>query len=128
MGFTGMALFFGNAIYAFEGIGMVWLFMLCSQSLTGFYIYIQVLPLENKMKRPQNFKRVTVLGMFIVIFLYLFVGTLGYAVFGKSAEGSVTLNLEESYKRVGASMCVWFALIRLSSYYILFVLPFTEPS
>ena len=59
------------------------------------------------MKRPQNFKRVTILSMFIVIFLYVFVGVLGYTVFGQSAEGSVTFNLEESYDRIGASMCVW---------------------
>lgn len=64
----------------------------------------QVLPLENKMKTPKNFKRVLYFGMSLVVFLYLFVGMLGYIVYGDNIQASITLNLAEDPKRIGASM------------------------
>ncbi len=56
------------------------------------------------MKTPDHFKRVVYIGMAVVIFLYLFVGLLGYSVYGDAVDASVTLNLEENFERVGASM------------------------
>ena len=56
------------------------------------------------MKRPEHFKKVIWFGMSFVIVMYFLVGTLGYAVFGESTQGSITLNLEESYDRMPASM------------------------
>lgn len=79
-GFSSWAtlpLYFGTAIYAFEGIGVV-------------------LPLENNMKTPQDFGGpfgVLNTGMVIVACLYTAVGFFGYLKYGEHVKGSITLNL-----------------------------------
>ncbi|ELW64359.1 Proton-coupled amino acid transporter 3 [Tupaia chinensis] len=67
-------LFFGTAIFTFEGVGMV-------------------LPLKNQMKHPQEFSFVLYLGMSLVIIIYICLGTLGYLKFGSDTQVSITLNL-----------------------------------
>jgi len=72
-----LPLYFGTAIYAFEGIGIV-------------------LPLENSMKNPQDMKGwngVLNTSMTIVSCLYIAVGFFGYLKYGEAVLGSITLNL-----------------------------------
>ncbi|XP_058462013.1 proton-coupled amino acid transporter-like protein CG1139 [Malaya genurostris] len=69
--------FFGIAVYAIEGIGIV-------------------LPVENKMKHPQHFLHpvgVVNAGICFITLLYIVTGFFGYALYGPDTKGSVTLNL-----------------------------------
>ncbi|PVD34912.1 hypothetical protein C0Q70_06193 [Pomacea canaliculata] len=72
-----LPLFFGTAIFAFEGISLV-------------------LPLEHSMRNPQDFggwTGVLNLGMVFVTCLYTAVGFYGYLRFTDSVKGSITLNI-----------------------------------
>ncbi|CAH1777563.1 unnamed protein product [Owenia fusiformis] len=75
-----LPLYFGTAMYAFEGIGVI-------------------LPIENKMAVPDYLRGcngVLNVGMVIVTCLYISLGFYGYLTFGPEAcdvLGSITLNL-----------------------------------
>ncbi|XP_050101092.1 proton-coupled amino acid transporter-like protein CG1139 [Anopheles aquasalis] len=73
-------LFFGTAIFAFEGIALV-------------------LPLQNEMRRPQDFGRtfgVLNIGMVFIVTLFTVFGFVGYVRWGDEVQGSMTLNLPDN--------------------------------
>ncbi|XP_018786627.1 PREDICTED: proton-coupled amino acid transporter 4 [Bactrocera latifrons] len=74
---TQMALFFGTALFAFEGIALI-------------------LPLRNKMRNPENFTStfgVLNVTMGMVTTIFIFTGFIGYMRWGEDVDGSITLNL-----------------------------------
>ncbi|CAG7785967.1 unnamed protein product [Allacma fusca] len=101
-----LPLYFGTAIYAFEGIGMI-------------------LPLENSMKNPQDFggwNGVLNTSMVIVGCLYTAVGFFGYLKYGDAAKGSVTLNLPGG-ELLAESVRIMMALSIFLSYALQFYVP-----
>lgn len=79
--FTGgsqLALFFGTALFSYEGIALI-------------------LPLRNSMREPEKFtNRFGVLNvtMFLITALFIFTGFVSYMRWGDEVAGSITLNLE----------------------------------
>jgi len=92
-----LPLYFGTAIYAFEGIGVV-------------------LPLENQMKSPQNMKGwngVLNTAMILVSCFYIAMAFFGYLKYGEAVAGSITLNLPvdeflATLVKIVMSMAVFF--------------------
>lgn len=72
-----LPLFFGTAIYLFEGIGLV-------------------LPLKNAMRKPSDFSRplgVLNVGMIVLTTMFVSFGFVGYWKYGEDVASSLTLNL-----------------------------------
>ncbi|KAG8190598.1 hypothetical protein JTE90_017863 [Oedothorax gibbosus] len=79
--FAKWPLYFGTAMYAFEGIGVV-------------------LPLENAMKHKKNFRGwtgVLNVGMCIVAFVMTAVAVCGYLKYGAQTQPSITFNLPSGW-------------------------------
>lgn len=72
-----LPLFFGTAIYLFEGIGLI-------------------LPLKNAMRKPTNFSKplgVLNVGMIFLTTTFISFGFIGYWKYGEDVKSSLTLNL-----------------------------------
>lgn len=100
-----LPLFFGTAIFALEGIGVV-------------------MPLENNMKTPHHFigcPGVLNIGMFCVVLLYSTVGFFGYLKYGPETAGSITLNLPDNL--LAQSVKVMIAIAIFLTYSLQFYVP-----
>ncbi|XP_060581839.1 proton-coupled amino acid transporter 2-like isoform X2 [Ruditapes philippinarum] len=104
--FGTMPLFFGQAIFSFEGIGLI-------------------LPLHGQMRDQSAFlgkAGVLNLGLTITISLYCAVGFYGYLKFGDDTRGSVTLNLPND-QWLYLSVKLMFAVAIFISYGLMLYVP-----
>ncbi|XP_011178902.2 proton-coupled amino acid transporter-like protein pathetic [Zeugodacus cucurbitae] len=94
---TQMALFFGTALFSYEGIALI-------------------LPLRNKMRNPESFMStfgVLNVTMAVITAIFIFTGIVGYMRWGEEVEGSITLNLNpedvmSQVVKIVAAMGVFF--------------------
>ncbi|XP_076264051.1 proton-coupled amino acid transporter-like protein acs isoform X2 [Rhynchophorus ferrugineus] len=103
---TKLPIFFGTAIFALEGIGVV-------------------MPLENNMKTPQHFigcPGVLNTGMTFVVILYASTGFFGFLKYGEETEGSVTLNLPQD-EILAQSVKIMIAVAIFFTYALQFYVP-----
>ncbi|GIY91752.1 hypothetical protein CEXT_470451 [Caerostris extrusa] len=97
-------LFFGTAMFSFEGIGVV-------------------LPVENQMKKKRSFIYILTGAMTAVTVLYIVFGSLGYVKYGSDVEPSITFNLPIG--GFSEAIRLMFALAILFSYPLQMHVPFT---
>ncbi|KAK9471783.1 transmembrane amino acid transporter protein-domain-containing protein [Dipodascopsis tothii] len=89
-------LFIGTAIFTFEGIGLV-------------------IPIQESMKKPQQFYAVIAFVMGIISVVYIAMGVMSYAAFGSHVETVVILNLPQTDKLVNAIQFIYAIAILLST-------------
>ncbi|GIY74761.1 hypothetical protein CDAR_611261 [Caerostris darwini] len=97
-------LFFGTAMFSFEGIGVV-------------------LPVENQMKKKRSFKCILIGAMTAVTVMYIVFGSVGYVKYGSDVEPSITFNLPIG--GFSEAIRLIFALAILLSYPLQMHVPFT---
>jgi len=102
--FSNFALFFGQSVFAFEGIGVI-------------------LPVEKKSKKPKDFVFVMYCSIIFVIILYITVGFFGYLAYPNDIKGSVTLNLSETHFHMAVQSSYGLAIY--CTYFIQFYVPMT---
>lgn len=101
-GWSNFPVFFGIALYAFEGIGVV-------------------LPIENKMATPQDYRLVLNFGMGVVTLLFSLLGILGYLFCQDECKGSITLNLPNEGIYTGVKLL--YSTCIFLTYFIQFYVP-----
>jgi amino acid permease len=104
---SGLPLFFATAVYAFEGIGVV-------------------LPLVKEMQHPARISGpngVLNTSMSMVALLYMAMGYFGYAKYGQTVAGSITLNLPQT--TLNELVRLAFAIAIGLSYSLQFYVPWT---
>lgn len=89
-------LFIGTAIFTFEGIGLI-------------------IPIQESMKRQQNFPPVLGLVMIIITVVFVSMGALSYAAYGSATKTVVLLNLPQDNKFVNAVQFLYSLAILLST-------------
>ena len=77
----GIPLFFGIAVFAFEGIGMV-------------------LPVETSMKEPERFGGVLRKTMALLTTIFMLVGAISYGAYGEETEDIILFSLPQADKLV----------------------------
>lgn len=93
---SGWTSFIGTAIFTFEGIGLI-------------------LPIQESMRRPQQFPGVLALIMIIITVIFLSAGALSYAAYGSTTKTVVLLNLPQDDKLVNAAQLLYSLAILLST-------------
>lgn len=102
------ALFFGNVIFAFEGIGVI-------------------LPVENKIANPRLFTPLLWLTITIVTLAFATVGVSGYLALGSELKPSITLQfpfqITSLYQVIYPIAILYLVIGTLGSYIIQFYVP-----
>ncbi|PNF20534.1 Proton-coupled amino acid transporter-like protein CG1139 [Cryptotermes secundus] len=94
-----LPLFIGTTLFALEAVGVI-------------------IALEYNMKNPVDFGGycgVFNRGMVTIVFMYVFVGFVGYVKYGEAAAGSITLNLPTDQK-LAQSVKIMFAIAIFITY------------
>jgi len=91
--FEGIPIFFGMAVYTYEGIGLV-------------------VPMRRAMKSPKAYHLVLDIGYICVTILFLLFGAIGYAAYGDHTDpNSITLNLPQDLLWTFATRCLLIVAI-----------------
>lgn len=93
---SSWTLLIGTAIFTFEGVGLI-------------------IPIQESMRRPQQFPFVLGLVMVIITVLFTSMGALSYAAYGSKTKTVVLLNLPQDDKMVNGVQFLYSLAILLST-------------
>ena len=89
-------LFIGTAVFTFEGVGLI-------------------IPIQESMRKPQQFPSVLAIVMVIITVIFLSAGALSYAAYGSVTKTVILLNLPQDDKFVNAVQFLYSLAILLST-------------